>query len=273
LNARSICLLGLVTIAGFGAVAQRAPAGEPPSSPPVPSPYDAARTAAERAANEAAYREHVAPIRESLVHEHLGHWVVIAGGRVFPLNEHGTMVRPAATREEADAAARLAVPDAQHRFVFRIGEEGDVSQDVGGTEHAHVLGVRFIALLERRDVEMRGLGPRQPIHFFKDGQRTEITAKGPDDRMYLRPEVGPVGHVGAFSKRPLFVLSTGSTGYATVAAETAAAGRLHLFEIPGKVVIEGTLQSGEGRRARARLQFAGTDLDFVVPVAIWKEKP
>jgi hypothetical protein len=256
-----------VAAAVVGAFAVGAPADEPAPSPPAA--HDVSQVPAQRAANEEAYRAHVVPIRETLVHEHLGRWISIARGRVFPQNEHGTLVSPAATMEEAEEAARAAAPDARHRFVFRVGEEGDHRQAGGGAELEHVLGVGFLARLERPDVAMRGLGPRQPIHFVKDGVRTEITVKGPDDRMYVRPEVGPPGAAG----RPdaLYVISTGYSGYATLSAPTAARASLHLWEIPGKVTIEGAFGTADFRRARARFRFPGTDLDFTIPVAVRKD--
>jgi hypothetical protein len=258
------------------ATACASPPEAPPADPavttasiPAPPLPDSALVASERAANEAGYRVHILGIRQRLLHHHLGEWVVIAGGRAFPVNEYGTMVRPAATMEEAVAAARKALPDARHRFVFRIGEEGDLEQPLGGCELPHVLGVWRLAELERPDVEMRGLGPGQRIHAVKDGVRTEITAKGPDRRMFVRPEVGPPGEPGRAG--PLYGLSTGFAGCAVLPAETAAAASLTLWEVPGRITIEGMFQKGECRRARARFRFPGTDLDLVLPVAIWPE--
>lgn len=239
------------------------------ASPPTVARAEDAGVAAERATNEAGYAEHVLGIRQYLLDEHLGQWIAIAGGRAFPVNETHTAVRPAATMEEADAAARAEVPGARHRFVFRIGEEGDSKEELGGAEVPHVLGVWFFAKLERPDVEMRGIGPRQPIWSTKSGVRTEITVKGPDDRMFVRPEVGSPGAAGRADA--LYVLSTGFGGYAVLPAATATAASLELWEIPGRIAIDGVFRRGECRRARARFRFPGTELDFVLPVAIWPE--
>lgn len=269
-TARALVALALLGVASQGAV--HVAAEEPPKAPPAPPgavAYDAAKTQAEREANEAGYREHVLGIRHRLLNEHLGEWVVIAGGKPWPVNEHGTVVRPPPTMDQAVAAAEKGAPGARHRFVFRIGEDGDLEEQLGGAEVPHVLGVWFYMHLERPDVEVRGLGPNQPIHFVKGGVRTEITAKGPDHRMFLRPEVGAPGGQGRADA--LFVLSTGFGGYTTVSAETAAAGSLHLWEIPGRLTIDGVFRKGACRRARARYRFPGTDLDFVLPVAIWPE--
>lgn len=265
---------GLVAILVAAGSIRHAPADEPRPAPAGPAsfPYDAVKTAAERAADEAAYTQNIGVAREHLLHEHLGEWVAIAGGRVFPQNEQGTAAAPADTLEKAVAAADAAVPQARHRFVFRLGEEGDFWHMLGGVELPHVLGNRFLALLERPDVEMRALGPGQRIHFVKKDVRVEFTAKSPDLRMVVRPEIGPVG--GAGKADALYVLSTGFSGYGTLSAETAAAAALHLWEIPGSVSLQGAFATNTGkcRRARARLKFPGTDLDFVMPVAIWPGK-
>jgi hypothetical protein len=267
-----IALLALILApVGWGL---RASAGEPEEKPAAPSsdpaqPYDAEATAAERERNLEAYAHHVGAPRMYLIEEHFGQWVAIAGGRAFPVNEFGTAVAPAATMDEAVAAARAAVPRARHRFVFRIGEEGDFEQGLGGAEIPHVLGVYFLAKLERPDVEIRSYGPNQPIHFVKGDVRKEITAKGPDSRMFVRPEVGPPGADGAASS--LYVLSTGFAGFAVVPATTASDAMLHLWEVPGEVAIDGVFRTGTCRRTRMRLRFPDTDLDFLLPVAVWPE--
>ncbi len=268
---RVILLVPIFSGGGLGLVSFADEPEIPPVKPPsnAEGKYDAARTAAERAANERAYAEHVLPRGLGLVHDHLGAWIALAGGRAFPVNEHGTAVAPAATMKQAVAAAEAAVPEARHRFVFRVGEEGDFRQSLGGAELPQVLGVWFLALLERPDVEYRALGPGKPIHFVKDGKRIEITTKGPDRRMFVRPEVGPPE--GTARSDALYVLSTGFGGYAVMAADTAAKSDLHLWEVPGTVTIEGVFQGGECRRARARFRFPDTDLDFLVPVAVWPE--
>jgi hypothetical protein len=236
-------------------------ADEPPGAP-KPA-FDAKRTAAERAANEETYRE-LMSWRERLLHEHLGRWVVIAGGKALPVNEHGTMVAPTPSLDVALAAAASAFPAAQHRFVFRLGEDGDVSTSLGGTEHAHVFGTAFLALL---DGEF-SIHPNGRVELTRPGAGpVTISAKGPDGRPYVKPEIGPPGGAGGVG--PLFVLATGSTGFATVPADTAERAGLHLWEIPGVNHVEGVMQSGDCRRARMRVRLPAASLDALIPVAIW----
>lgn len=279
MKTRRVAAVAAVSALALGSMlAGVAPAGDAPAQPPAVAAYDAAKTAAERAMNEAGYREHIHGWRSYLLHRHLGEWVAIAGGKAYPVNATGTAVRPAATMEEAVSAARAAVPDAHHRFVFRIGEEGALVEVMGGAEIPHVLGNVFIADLERPDVEMKGFGPNQKIYYAvpdvpsvgQKAERVEITAKGPDDRMFMKPEVGPPGTAGR--AETLYVLSTGYAGCMTMSPESAAAASLHLWEVPGTVTVEGAFQKGVCRRARGRVRFPGTDLDFILPVAVWPEK-
>ncbi len=238
------------------------------SSPTHELPFDEALTDAERARDEAALVEQYLPHRDRFAQADRGGWIAVAGGRIFPADEQGTPATPASTMEAAVAAAAAAVPHARHRFVFRVGEEGDGTSDVGGCELPHVLGVEFLAWIERPDVEMRAIGPGQKIWYVKDGVRTEITTAGADKRMFLRPEVGPPGAPGR--AEALFALSTGyGGGFAVLPSSTAAAASLHLWEIPGTMTMSGVRQSGSCRRARARFRFPGTDLDVTAPVAIW----
>jgi hypothetical protein len=236
-------------------------AGEPPAA--AKPAFDAKRTAAERTANEEKYREIMSQRRERLLHQHLGHWVVIAGGRTLPENEHGRVV-PSENLEAALTAATAAVPDARHRFVFRLGEDGDVRTELGGAQKAHVFGNAFMGLLGG------------PLNFMPDGTVTlvrlggdsvAISAESPDGLPYVNPAVGPPG--GAGSAGTLFVLSTGCSGYGTVPADTAERAGLHLWEIPGVNHVEGAIRTGECRRARMRVRLPAADLDALVPVAVW----
>lgn len=233
-----------------------------PGEPPV------ARTLGdERRANEEAYRALYVPQRERLVAEHRGKWLAIVDGRVVPSGPGG----PAPTQRlaEADAAARAAAPRAKHRFVFPVGEDGDVEWPMGGCELKHVLGVRFLALLERDDVEIRGYGPDEPVRALFSGALREITVKGPDSRMYVQPELGPPGGEGKASE--LYCLSTGFAGVATVAATTAAGAHLEMWEVPGTADVLRGVPEGQCRRAVARFAWPGSELDFVAQVAIWPE--
>jgi hypothetical protein len=219
----------------------------------------------ERRADEEAYRARYLPAQPHLVEHSRGRWLAIAEGRIVP--SVGDVVSPAATMEAADAEARRVAPGAVHRFVFQVGEEGDVEGDVGGCELDHEMGVKFIALLERDDVRIRGFGPNQPIHALVGSEWRELTVKGPDDRMFLRPEVGAPLADGRATET--YCVGTGSTEFVTMSGATASAAGLERWEIPGTARITDAMQRGDCRRARARFRWSGSKLDFTVPVAVW----
>jgi len=264
-------IVGLVAVLGFAASCSisHGESAKQPGSAGAPDATSAASAVAERTveeelrADEIAYRFLYLPEQSRLTTDHRGEWVAIVAGRVATAT--GARIEPVKTLEDADAAARAAAPNATHRFVFQVGEEGDVEWPMGGCELQHVLGNPFLALLKRPDVKMEGLGPGERIEFCLGDTLTEITVKGADDRMYLRPEVGAPAAAGAASET--YCISTGFNGAATMSPASAAG--LELWEIPGVAHVKGEVQSGDCRRARARMRWANTPLDFVVPVAVW----
>jgi hypothetical protein len=229
-----------------------------------PPPKPVRDVAAERAADEGAYQFMYLPAQKSLLAANRGKWIAIAGGQVIPTN--GAEPAPVATMQEADALSRKAAPDAAHRFLFQVGEEGDVTWELGGCELPHVMGTGMLALLEGAGVAMKNLGPGERMHVRVNGAPTELTvATADENRMYLRPQVGAPGEEGLAKEN--FCVATGFAGTATM---TAAAGAgTEMWEIPGTCHVRGAVQSGACRRARARLAWPNTSLDFVVTVAVW----
>jgi len=233
--------------------------GPPLRAPPPPAPAPNA-VESERAVNEKAYGEQVLGMAGSLKAEHLGEWIAIAGGSLWPANEGRTLVAPAATMEEADAAARREVPGALHRFVFRVGEDGDEDHDLGGSEVPHTLGVAFLGAWEGR----AALGPN--VALILDGKK--VSTRAEDGRPFVRAALLPPAGDGGVEAD--WVLSTGFSGFAVLPAETAERAGLALWEIPGTAHIDGILQKGDCRRARARIRIpAAGGLVIDMPVAVW----
>lgn len=254
-------LVPLATLLLVAACGSSKPAGTPPAFAAVEPAGPTAES--ERTQNLGAYRFLYLPEQAKLAATRKGAWLAVAGGKVVP--SVGQAIVPAATMEQAVAAANEAKPDAKHRFVFQVGEEGDVDWPLGGCELPHVLGTYFMALLERDDVRMN-LSPKHPsIVLVRGDQTTELAVAGADTRMYVQPEVGPPGAGGA--PGAAYCVSTGFGGFATMSAASAAG--LELWEIPGTAHVAGVAQSGDCRRARARFNWPNTPLDFTVPVAIW----
>jgi len=230
----------------------------------VARPLVARSVEEDRTADEGAYQFLYLPAQRALVAAHKGEWIAIAGGRVFPSN--GPEPATVATLEEADALSRKGVPDARHRFVFQVGEEGNATWQLGGCELPNVIGNQLLTLLTANGVEMKNIGPGERMHVQINGQPTELTVTTADEtRMYLRPQIGAPGAAGAATAD--FCVATGFAGTATLAPATAAG--LEMWEIPGTVRVSGTVQAGDCRRARARMTWPNTPLDFVVPVVVW----
>jgi hypothetical protein len=257
---RAVAVLAVVLICGCnGRRSDAAPAG--PEFAPTPAPDKGVEDA--RHADEAAYRFLYLPEQNRLTTDRRGEWVAIVAGRVVTAT--GARIEPVKTIEEADAAARAAAPDATHRFVFQVGEEGDVEWDLGGCELPNVLGTYFLADLERAGVAM-SFSPTHPsLTWRQEDAVTELAVPKGDDRMHVQPEVGPPGARGAGAAT--YCVSSGFNGFATMSPESATG--LELWEIPGVAKVDGILRSGACRRARARFSWPNTPLDFVVPVAIW----
>jgi hypothetical protein len=231
------------------------------AAPPTQSVDDARR------ADEIAYQFLYLPEQKRLTTERRGEWVAIVAGRVVPAT--GARIEPAKTIEAADAAARAVAPDAKHRFVFQIGEEGDVEWPMGGCELRHVVGTDFLKSLYVDVSQLRmNKGLSAPIEAMFGEAFREITVKGPDDRIYLKPEVGAPGADGTATEA--YCVSTGFGGCATMSPATASAAGLDLWEIPGSLKItESTVDGVRCRKGRARFRWTGSKLDFTLPVAIW----
>jgi hypothetical protein len=250
-----VALVAAVSCGGSKVVRQ----GQQDPLPPPPKDV-----AAERAADEGAFQFLYIPAQKTLLQTHKGEWIAIAAGRVIPAT--GTEPAPVRSMEEADALSRKAAPDAVHRFLFQVGEEGDVTWELGGCELQHVLGDGMLKLLTGAGVDAKNVGPGERMQVRINGNPTELTvATADENRMYLRPQVGAPGDAGA--ARENFCVATGFAGTATMSAATAAG--LEMWEIPGTCHVRGAVQSGDCRRARARLAWPNTSLDFVVPVAVW----
>jgi hypothetical protein len=219
------------------------------------------RVVAERQRNELAYREQYLPKQQEMHAKHEGRWLVIAGGRVGS---------PRATLEEADAAAREASPRARHRFVLRIGEEGDQKWDLGMAEGKQLAGFAMT----------NGLGDKCFVHAAgvvveKDGKQVEIGQVQDKGGACIEPEVmAPRAERGQGVK---MLFTNIMQGPATIERRVADELGLAMWELPGMV----ELRPGYGqvpvapvatcRRAWVRVWFAPLERAVIVPVAIWGE--
>lgn len=223
-----------------------------------------ATVAIEREANLAAFREHYLPIKEHLLAAESPGFVCLVGGQLLPVDEQGRVV-PAATLELADRAARAAVPDANHRYLWRVGEEGEIRYFLGMAEGDRVIGRSLALALSRslKDAEW-WCGANEGV-FVKVGDKTlHLGPRGSGPPM-VETRIAPPAT--GEPKAANFLYSTAFDGYATLDAATADLQGLTLWEIPGTMVLNGD-DTRPLRRARARFSFADNTMTARVPIGI-----
>ena len=220
---------------------------------------------AQRTLDEKAYAESFLPRKECLFRQHAGKWIAIAGGKILPSTTEGVLA-PAASLEEAEAVAEKACPQARHRFVFRIGEEGDLRYDLGGTEWPESLGSGFLVCLQR-DWMIRGTDEMWCVVGEKQVQ-INVPRPGGKTGLDLLPELRPPG--GDRKRAARFAVATGFDGIAVMRPRIARALALARWEIPGSIQLEGVC-AGTCRRARVRFRLPQIGWEETLPVAVWEE--
>jgi hypothetical protein len=257
---RTIALTALLLLASCGSSAATRTTARGGAEQTAPS--DAAPVDEERARNESAYRFVYLPEQSSLAASHVGHWVAIAGGRV--LTADPSRVVPVRTLVEADAVARRAAPEARHRFVFRVGDEGPVEWQMGGAyAHPDVVGVQFLLALQGLDADTWSKSTNALDALVGGKAKPLISVRKTDHRLFVQPEVGPLDVVGE-SKHD-FTVATGFTGTAVLSADAARG--LEPWEIPRSVRI-GPGEKDVCRRAYARFRWPNSKIDLTTAVAI-----
>lgn len=218
---------------------------------------------AERAANQRVFQEVYQREREALFARHAGAWVAIAGGELLPRDAKGR-VAPAAKLEDVLRAAEVAAPGARQRFVFRIGEEGDVRYRPTINGHAEWIGRSFFP-------HVAGV-----VWVTPDGVYSASSGTEPEQGIRLGggelDELGPRATLAVSSDPDVparelsFVVSTGFEGYATFGRENGEALGLSRYEIPGALHLDG--MKSALRRARAHFQLDDELLDAWLPVGV-----
>jgi hypothetical protein len=250
-----------------------APAG-PPAPAPAPAPAketpppEAAKPVQDanvderdeaRARDEIAFENDYLRMKERLVPQQLGKWLVIMDGRVLPSDERG---RPSPTATMADclAVADGVNPTPMHRFVFQIGEEGDVLYAESSRAARSAVGSALRSTLG--------------ISAGYDARSGELTwARGEKTRRYtLDHEHFPIQLSDPLQRQSMvtpMVDSSGFGGFVVLEAGNAVLLDGARFEIPGRVL----LKTGDGmqelRRMRVRLAIPELDVDVTVPAAAW----
>jgi hypothetical protein len=249
---------------------QDAPKPEVPKSDAKPdkpelTPAEAAaekirdETDDQRAHDEIVFENEYLRQKERLVPDELGKWLVIVDGRLLPSDAHGKPA-PAATMAECLAIADATDEKALHRFVFRIGEEGDVLyadpsraiRSVVGTSLKSLLGVS--AGYDPRANELTWTREGKSHRFKFDHERFSIMLSDPLGRQSMATPVAD---------------SAGFGGFLALESINSVVLDGPRFEIPGRVL----LKTGEGfqelRRVRIRVRIPELDVDVTVPAAAW----
>jgi hypothetical protein len=213
------------------------------------------------------------PWRERLVERgSAGRWLAIAGGQIVPRGP-GTesegdlrgVPAPVATLEELLAKLAKAAPDAKHRFVFRVGEEGEtsasyVSPTLPGSD---ALGAGFFQWIGEE--YQPTFGPNA-TWIVRGDRRADLVCQG---YQFELPCSDPGG---AHAEKPTFGFSNPFTGTIVLNAATARRLGTELFEIPGVARLgPGPTDGVSCRRARVRVVLPAIGLDRNVPVAVWPE--
>lgn len=245
-----------------------APPANPPANPPADPPADppAASPAAprdpidrQREQNELAFEGDYLRQKERLFPDHAGQWIAIVAGRLLPIDSRGRLA-PTPDYAACLAAADAADPAALHRFLFRIGEEGDVvyadSYPTPRTMVGAALKQRF-AITSTFDPAARAIlwtRAGRSARFAVEREQIELSLSDPAGRAVVVTRVAESASFGGF-----------------LALEATFAGLLDAekHEIPGRVLLRTGAGLEEARRARVRLAVPELELDELLPAAVW----
>ena len=258
--------------------------GTPQETPPFPDPglnqvglnQELLRSivgpiAAARMQDDAAYALYLHQRELLIARGSAGRWVAIAEGELLP--RKGEAIAPAEELPTLLALVDTLHPAALHRYLFRVGEEGDVAYDYYAPNlpfsDACGMGLFQATFLAEPESELVLAFDRV---YAKRGERRHSWAFG-EHGIALHLESPGEDPVGGRGLDTLVTPSSACDGSFVLSAESAAKLRLELFEIPG-VCRYGKLDGmKECRRAHLRWRVAELELDAVVPVAIWPQRP
>ncbi len=236
-----------------GQEAANDPTQEAPSDP-TPDP-----TNDQRDVNASAYENDYLRQKERLFPAHLGRWIAIVGGRLLPTDERGR-VEPAATFDDCVKAAEAADASALHRYLFRVGEEGDVVYSDSSATPRNVVGAALksaLGVAAAFDAKAGAITWRRGEKsrtFPLEREQIEISLSDPQGLQSMSARVAD---------------SAGFGGFVLLDATTADLLDAEKHEIPGRVVLRTTQGTAELRRARVRVGVRELALDEVVPAAVW----
>ncbi len=237
---------------------------DPPPAPPAAPSSDASAAPRDpvdlqREQNELAFEGDYLRQKERLFPDHAGQWIAIVAGRLLPIDARGRLA-PTPDYAACLAAADAADPAALHRFLFRIGEEGDVvyadSYPTPRTMVGAALKQRF-AITSTFDPAARAIlwtRAGRSARFAVEREQIQLSLSDPVGRAVVVTRVAESASFGGF-----------------LALEATFAGLLDAekHEIPGRVLLRTGAGLEEARRARVRLSVPELELDELLPAAVW----
>ncbi|MBL8841059.1 MAG: hypothetical protein JNL90_05940 [Planctomycetes bacterium] len=246
------------------------PATDPPADPPT-EPRDPAAPSSDapaaprdpvdrqREQNELAFEGDYLRQKERLFPDHAGQWIAIVAGRLLPIDSRGRLA-PTPDYAACLAAADAADPAALHRFLFRIGEEGDVVYSDGYATPRTMVGAALkqrFAITSSFDAAARAIlwtRAGRSARFAVEREQIELRLSDPAGRAVVVTRVADSASFGGF-----------------LALEATFAGLLDAekHEIPGRVLLRTGAGLEEARRARVRLAVPELELDELLPAAVW----
>ena len=222
-----------------------------------------------RAADERAFQQYLHAREVLIARGFLGKWIAIADGMLLPVADG--KLAPADSLDALHFLIELDHGTSPHRFVFRVGEEGDVAYHffAPNLPWSDALGTGLFRAAFSDETDVKIVFAPDRVYATHHGK----THSWPYGEKGIPLELAdPSGSI----KVPAIVTpSSACDGTLVLSEETAAKLGLTKFEIPGTCWY-GPEENGDSRfacrRARLRWRVPELDVDVLVPVAIWPKR-
>ena len=232
---------------------------------PVIAQVDKKPTPVEKARAESlkTYQQMYLPQQAQLLKKAAGQWVLISKDQVLPQSDKGK-ISPAKTLDELLLLAEALVPGAKHRYVFRVGEEGDRSTFYTAGDVQFGVGSKFAeAIMKATESEWWCRGASVLLKN-KSGEFKELSPAGSGVPTVPFTIAAPKGDV---SSKASFVYCSAFPGGATISPKEAAKLHLELWEVPGTHTLN---EFYKCPRALLRFTLKDPKAEVTLPVCILK---
>jgi hypothetical protein len=229
----------------------------------------------ERASNQKTFDERYLAAKEILFDKSAGHWLAIAGGELLPSDAKGNPL-PSPTLEPVLRLLAERHPNAKQRFIFRVGEEGDLQYHMTVCDRPEFVGANFINLLgnvwmtPNGTYRMPHAGPfgKEAVLLGQTSDAKDISAEVGAPKLANSPATPNATKPADNTNKTIaldFVAANIYGGTAVISASNATKIGLELWEIPGKVISAGR---ADMRRARASIRVPAIQFDQSLTIAV-----